>query len=245
MALQLHPWRDGYIKTRNKLESESSFEASTVYVTFQEDEFVEYLQEDDAIALFTAIGSRLPHLESVIVSLDVTSILPSLAIPPIQALTSLLVAENTNKLKYLTLLHLQLEGNDLDMNGMIEAIRIHPSLHSIVIKNCKFSSNRHIKLLRNTLTSREEMKHCNLLDNYVVLAEHTMSRRIVRPFAFLCFATLVAIVVHLRLVQEGTNYQVFSTNLLDYLPARMSHHHVVSKKSERRKWKWRRRKRMA
>lgn len=174
-SIQLCPWKDGFIETRIKLLDKKASKATTVYVIFNEDDFTEYMYDREAIALFEAIGSILPKLESVIIRLDIASSSTDLpppsdvAIPPIQALTSLLLAEN-NKVKYLTMLNLRLEGNDLDMNGMVEAIRIHPSLHSVVVKRCTFSRHEHLDQLRTTLTSRDGMKHCDLLDN-IILSE--------------------------------------------------------------------------
>jgi hypothetical protein len=245
MALRLNPWKDGYIETRNFLEHEDSSSAKAVYVTFHEDEFVEYLNDGDAVELFEAIGSRLPHLESVIITLQVSFKLPSLAIPPIQALTSLLVAENNNKIKYLTLLNLRLEGNDLDMNGMIEAIRIHSSLHSVVVKNCIFSSNHHIHLLRNTLTSREEMKHCDLLDNHIVVVERARNRRLWRFILYFLFVCILIITILLGLVKSSShdNFPITKT-VVDYLPAGMmpKFDANLGTENQKRKGLWRRQK---
>jgi hypothetical protein len=244
MALRLNPWKDGYIVTRNCLEHEDSSSAKTVYVTFHEDEFVEYLNDGDAVALFEAIGSCLPRLESVIIILQVSSKLPSLAIPPIQALTSLLVVgENNNKIKYLTLLNLRLEGSDLDMNGMIEAIRIHPSLHSVVVKNCIFSSNHHIHLLRNTLTSREEMKHCDLLDNHIVVVERARNRRLWRFILYFLLGCILTITILLGLGMSSShdNFPITKT-VVDYLPAGMmpKFEANLATENQKRKGLWRR-----
>lgn len=180
-SIQLNPWKDGFIETRIKLLDKKVSKATTVYVIFNEDDFTEYMYDREAIALFEAVGSILPKLESVIIRLDVassTDLPPSdVAIPPIQALTSLLLAEN-NKVKYLTMLNLRLEGNDLDMNGMVEAIRIHPSLHSVVVKRCTFSRHKHLDQLRATLTSRDGMKHCDLLEN-IILSETCWANSVV------------------------------------------------------------------
>ena len=167
-TLRLNPWKDGFIQTINLLEqNEAVNNAKTVYVVFNENDFIEYLYEEDAIVLFETIGSKLGLLESVIIQVNISSKVPSVTIPPIQALTSLLRTENNN-LNYLTMLGLRMEGNDLEMNGMIEALRIHPSLHSVVVKKCTFSRHYHLNQLRTTLTSRDRMKHCDLLDNTIL-----------------------------------------------------------------------------
>jgi hypothetical protein len=176
MALQLNPWKDGYIETRRLLQN-NVFNTKTVKITFSESEFFEYLKDDDAVALFEAIGSTLPRLESVIIKLKMSSELPSLAIPPIQALTSLLVAENKVGLQCLALIGLSMEGNDLDMNGLIEALRIHPSLNSVVLKECSFSRPQYLQKLRTTLTTREGMKHCGFVDNFVVERNRSLQLR--------------------------------------------------------------------
>ena len=170
-TLRLNPWKDGFKQTLNLLEqNENANKAKTVYVVFNENDFIEYLHEEDAIVLFETIGSKLLRLESVIIQVNISSKLPSITIPPIQALTSLLRTENS-KINYLTMLGLRMEGNDLDMNGMIEALRIHPYLHSVVVKNCSFLCTYHLDQLRATLTRRRGMKHCDLLDNFVTVTE--------------------------------------------------------------------------
>lgn len=242
MALRLNPWRDGYIETRKQLEIKSVAGAKTVYVVFQEEEFVEYLDEGDAIALFEAVGSCLPFLESVIITLHVYSTLPSISVPPIQAVTSLMVAQNSHKVKYLTLMNLQLEGDDLDMNGMIEAIRIHPSLHSVVVKNCKFSSNRHINLLRKTLLSRGGMKHCDLLGNHAVVIQR--SRSLLRPILYiLCISFLVVAVLLGLANSHGLGDFPNIQRVFDLLPPGIISKHDTSIQTERQKRKrprWRR-----
>ena len=166
-SLRLNPWKDGFVETIKQVEQiYARVNAKTVYFVFNEEDFFEYLYEIDAIALFEAVGSKLVKLESVVIQVNVSSKLPAMSIPPIQGLTSLLVAQK--KIKYLTMLGLQLEGSDLDINGLIEAIRIHPTLHSVVIKDCAFSSKSHVNRLRKTINSREGMKHCDLLNNFSV-----------------------------------------------------------------------------
>lgn len=166
-SLRLNPWKNGFVESIKQVEqSYARVNAKTVYFVFNEEDFFEYLYEIDAIALFEAVGSKLVNLESVVIQVNVSSKLPAMSIPPIQGLTSLLVAQK--KIKYLTMLGLRLEGSDLDINGLIEAIRIHPTLHSVVIKDCVFSSQSHVNRLRKTISSREGMKHCDLLNNFSV-----------------------------------------------------------------------------
>lgn len=166
MTLRLHPWRDGFDESTKKLLKEAP-STRTVRISFSENEFREYLQDADAIRLFEEIGSN-PKFESVTIELDVFSKLPtSVAIPPIPALTSLLTAHN-NKIRDLTLSQLQLEShNDLDINGMVEALRIHPTLQSIEVKNCTFTKPSHLHRLRKTLVQRQGIRHCDLLDNRI------------------------------------------------------------------------------
>ncbi|CAJ1928301.1 unnamed protein product [Cylindrotheca closterium] len=177
-TLRLYPWRDGYEFTRKLLQQESYHDSGgdhhstiqAILVSFSEHGFQEYLQDADAITLFEEIGSN-SQVESVTIELDVFSELPtSVAIPPILAVTSLLTAHN-NRIRHLCLRKLQLsshkEDDDLDVNGMVEALRIHPTLQSIEVKHCTFSKQCHLQRLRSTLTGRKGIKHCDLFDNRV------------------------------------------------------------------------------
>lgn len=112
------------------------------------------------VDLFEAIA-QLPQLESLIVRLSpVTSSFPlsshTHGIPPVTALTTLLAS--TSELRYLTLIGLPLFADDFDMNGCVEMLRIHPSLHSIVIKDCMFASQRHFDQMKSC------MEHCQSVD---------------------------------------------------------------------------------
>jgi hypothetical protein len=157
-----------------------------------DDAIITTLGHDDVLALFDVLANELPKLESVIIKSEISSsssssfssssteqpvrrVLshplqthtkpppPIMAVPPIPALTSLLRGEN--KMKYLTLIGLSLLGDDYDVNGLTEAVRIHRGLHSFVMKNCVFERARHLQLVRTALGERRDMKHCDLLDN--------------------------------------------------------------------------------
>jgi hypothetical protein len=164
--LRLYPWRDGYRATRKLLEVEAHH-VKTVHVLLEEATFEHVLSDKDAVALFEAIGSELPKLESVIVELKISPHFPlvSVAMPPVQALTSLLM--NT-RVQFVTWIGLRLLGDDYDMNGLAEAIRIHSTLHSIAIRKCWFASDWHLELLKRTLKDRENMKHVDWMENIIV-----------------------------------------------------------------------------
>jgi hypothetical protein len=124
-SLWLYPWRDVFQTSKKQLEDDAN-QIKTVYVTFEEETFEELLQPEDAVALFEAIGNRLPPLESVVIKLDVSpTLLPMLQVTPlIPALTSLLVGGDNNnfndhRLLYLTLIGLQLLGDESDTNSSI------------------------------------------------------------------------------------------------------------------------------
>ena len=106
-ALRLNPWKHGYRGSLRVLE-EYEFTASennanapkNFFLVFDESRFEEFLKEDEMISLFVAMCRTLSRLESVTVQLSVESKLPpTIAIPPIQALTCLLSESKiTNKL---------------------------------------------------------------------------------------------------------------------------------------------------
>jgi hypothetical protein len=72
------------------------------------------------------------------------------------------------RIQFVTWIGLRLLGDDYDMNGLVEAIRIHSTLHSIAIRKCWFASDRHLRLLKRTLTERGNMKHVDLMGNIIV-----------------------------------------------------------------------------
>jgi hypothetical protein len=164
--LRLYPWRYGYQASRKLLEIEAHH-VKTVHVLLEEATFEHVLSDKDAVALFGAIGSDLPKLESVTVELKISPhfSLASVATPPIQALTSLLM---NKRIQSVTWIGLRLLGDDYDMTGLVEAIRIHSTLHSIAIRKCWFASDRHLRLLKRTLTERGNMKHVDLMENVIV-----------------------------------------------------------------------------
>ena len=128
------------------------------------------------VELFQAIG-RLPNLESLIVRFtrggNESFKLTRQGIPPVSALKAALSSatyeeyedEPTSnilhqkasavQLAYLTLIGLPLFGDDYDFNGWVELLRIHPSLQSIVIKDCIVSKPKHLEQLRQVLVSQE------------------------------------------------------------------------------------------
>ena len=168
-ALRLNPWKHGYRGSLRVLE-EYEFTASennanapkNFFLLFDESRFEEFLKEDEMISLFVAMCRTLSRLESVTVQLSVESKLPpTIAIPPIQALTCLL---SESKIKSLTLLGLQLIGSDIDCSGFAEAIRIHPTLKKLTMKDCLFHSELHVRQLGAILDSKR-IKHADLLKN--------------------------------------------------------------------------------
>jgi hypothetical protein len=165
--LRLYPWRDGYRATRTLLEVEANNLVKTVHVLLEEDSFEHVLSDKDAVALFEAIGSELPKLESVIVELKISPSFPlvSVATPPVQALTSLLM---NSRVQFFTCIGLRLLGDNYDMNGLVEAIRIHSTLHSATIRKCWFASDWHLDLLKRTLKERRNMKHVDLMGSIIV-----------------------------------------------------------------------------
>lgn len=150
------------------------------------------------LELFQAI-QKLPNLESLIVRFTRTEAtawhLTRQAIPPVPALTAVLVSgspddedfddaaagrvplnkkmgNGNSRLAYLTCIGLPLFADDYDMNGFTELLRIHPSLTSIVIKDCLFAKRAHLeqleRVLAATTTPPKRKRHVELLSNTVV-----------------------------------------------------------------------------
>jgi hypothetical protein len=164
--LRLYPWRDGYRATRKLLEMEANH-VKTVHVLLEEAPFQHVLSDMDAVALFAAIGRKLPKLESVIVELKISPDVPrvSVATPPIEALTSLLM---NKRIQSVTWIGLRLLGDHYHMRCLVEAIRMHSTLHSVVIRKCWFASDKHLQLLKRTLKKRGYMKHVDLKESIIV-----------------------------------------------------------------------------
>jgi len=169
-ALQVHPWRDGHDKTLDLLQKtdELSF-VTEVSVFFLDHELEHMVEDDEVMSIFESLGTNLPKLRTVRIELSTSPHFPmtSISVPPLQALTSLLLGGG-NQLKFLFLRNLRLLGDDYDANGFLEALRIHPTLHSVEIINCWFSSSKHLSGIKSALSERRNMRHIDL-DRCIVI----------------------------------------------------------------------------
>lgn len=77
--------------------------------------------------------------------------------PPGAALTGLLA--NGLQIRYLTCVGLRLLCDAFDVNGLAEAIRIHPTLQSILLKDCWFSSNDHLQSIQQAVIAESPANH--------------------------------------------------------------------------------------
>lgn len=137
------------------------------------------------VELFEAIA-QLPNLESLIVRLTATASTfphPPNGIPPLEALN--IVLGSSTQLGYLTLIGLPLFADDFDMNGCVELLRIHPALHSIVVKDCLFASPHHLEQMKSATKKR---KHVDYLNN-VVVDVTTLPKEDVKPWYQSFFST--------------------------------------------------------
>ena len=129
--------------------------------------------------LFGAIG-RLPQLESVMVrytsihnntiengggSLDKSSQHNSSTRPILWISSLTAVLANAPQLKYFTLIGVPLIGDELDMNGFVESLRIHPGLLSVAIRSCAFGNRKHETQLQDAMSG---VKQVDLGFNQVV-----------------------------------------------------------------------------
>jgi len=114
------------------------------------DHFHKLLDTISHLSLLTSFMVRVPPPPTTTTTTerDPPEILADL---PLSALTSFLC--NSSSLQYFTLIGIPLydtsdhivENHVLDheINGFLEALRIHPSLQSVAIKDCFFASDRH------------------------------------------------------------------------------------------------------
>mmetsp|Transcript_24816 Transcript_24816/g.69681 ORF Transcript_24816/g.69681 Transcript_24816/m.69681 type:complete len:321 (-) Transcript_24816:191-1153(-) len=174
--LNLRPWRDGYRETTKLLAMQSHAQRTTaVSIRFSNAELTSSsngMSDDDMVSIFDSVGTDLPKLSSVHVQLDLVSVaphrMPITAIPPLQALTSLLLEVGTNRLDSIMLMNLQLFADDYDMKGFIEAIRIHPKLKSFEMRNCKFSTKKHVADLQEVVYAHPNLNHIAMTGNAAV-----------------------------------------------------------------------------
>ena len=94
-----------------------------------------------------------------------------LHMPSVAAWTQCL--SEATQLVYLTLIGVSFEnGDDLDWNGLRETLRIHPSLQSAIIKDCRFSSSEKLDMLVNALatsvTPHSKQRHSEFIESIIV-----------------------------------------------------------------------------
>jgi hypothetical protein len=139
-----------------------------------------WIPENQLIDLFESIGSDLPQMEHLIIqfvpiqpelrnnnnnnnnnktknrfhmkksSKKAAPELPmSVAIPPVQAITSVLM--ESNHLLSICLIGLRLTGDKFDVNGLLEALRIHPRLEAFLMHGCWFTNEENLETIRRAL----------------------------------------------------------------------------------------------
>jgi hypothetical protein len=149
------PSHDNPIQTVDVCFHEQDLTTSTKYPTPQQ---LALLDE-----LFGAIG-RLPHLESLMVRYSSNLHSEQQSQPHksstrpilwISSLTALLA--NASQMKYLTLIGVPLVGDELDMNGFVESLRIHPGLISVAIRSCAFGNGKHEKQLQQAMSGVKQV----------------------------------------------------------------------------------------
>jgi hypothetical protein len=168
-TLNLNPWKDGTKITWSLLDQNPG-RIKAVRIQFDDNELKQDAAENDLVAMFEGVGSELPNLEHLHVHLQVSiqSPLSSRAFPPIQGLTSLLM--EANGLKSLSLTGLALLSGDYEMRGLVESLRIHPSLQSFEMKDCTFLNDNHLQNLKEALANIPSLKHSDLLNNAIARA---------------------------------------------------------------------------
>ena len=77
----------------------------------------------------------------------------TVGVPPIQALTNILV--ESHNLRSITLLGLNFNAvDDYDMNGFVEALRIHPKLENFQMHSCVFGVRDHLESIKLVLSQK-------------------------------------------------------------------------------------------
>ena len=174
-SLTLYPWKDGIHASKKLLGRYSAPNANTaiksIRVIFEEKTYQCALKDSEIIDLFEHIGNDFSKLESVKIQVSVSRqfTLPTVATPPVAALTSLLAGSN-NRIQSLALEGLRLLGDDFDIFGLAEALRIHPTLCRFVMKKCRLAEELHLETLKKAIQDRSNptMKHCDWNSNVIV-----------------------------------------------------------------------------
>ena len=220
--LELYPWRDDIQFCIRAIDSAPNTE-SVGLVWNPTDQDV--CNDDvDLTSLFEYIGTNMQHLKSVTIQFNNNDLISTkttttasgfwtaatLASPPISSITTLLTSSES--IQSLTLIGLQFTNDDdLDMNGFYETIRIHPSLHTLVIQNCTFVKPSHLLDLKNVtyntrssstttattkdgIKRRHRWKHLDISDNDIMattrqeqFAHHTSSSKDTSSSLFSCW----------------------------------------------------------
>lgn len=178
--VRLHPWRDGLEGSLARIKTAEAARAVggkvSIDICFHMSDFPQVSDGKSSTMdwnmLFRKIG-MLEEVESMIVRVvgmesefDLSNYLPSVA-----AWTECL--SQASQLVYLTLIGVSLEhGDDLDWNGLRETLRIHPSLQSVVLKECRFAATTQLESLQdalaNSCTLQSKKRHSEFLENLIV-----------------------------------------------------------------------------
>ena len=202
-VLQLIPWKDGIHSTMKVLDIERTINSNnihTVHITFDEDNIEYDIQDHELIDLFESIGSDLPDLQHLTIqhiwsggSNNENNAIASqgggsgaaaaptigggsnnFSVPPIQALTNILV--EGHNLRSMTLLGLNFSAvDDYEMNGFVEALRIHSKLENFQMHTCVFGVRDHLESIKRVLSQKQQlgsstvppknMKHVDIHNN--------------------------------------------------------------------------------
>lgn len=181
-TLFISPWKDGLKPKGIAIQNQDTIRS--VLITFPEndggvsDENV--LNENGLMDLFESVATGFPRISSVTISggsFFQSSGSPSAPgnwprrhnrriLPPVQAISALLRCQS---LRTLCLVQMRLLESDSDMDDFIDAIRVHPALHTLGCSECVFAKKTHLDALHD-LCLQKRIDHF-FLDGPVILEE--------------------------------------------------------------------------
>jgi hypothetical protein len=174
-SLELNPWRDGCDFCIEIVEEKASSKNVSLVRHYAADE-VQEISVESLDSLLDTIGNALYDLQSMSIQLPLRRSLssspsPKKQEPSLSAITTFLAT--CYHVHTVTLIGLDwMESDELDMNGWYEAIRIHPTLQSLEIRQCQFAKRSHLDNLKKVAFQRKRnerwsWKHLDISENTV------------------------------------------------------------------------------
>ncbi|CAJ1941573.1 unnamed protein product [Cylindrotheca closterium] len=174
-SLCISPYKDGLKPSQVVRQSKN---IHSILIIFPDNDNIDndesILNEAGLVELFQVIARDMPDVRSITISGSNYAESPSghsqigrrRNIPPLKAVTSLLSGKS-GALLALCLVQIRLLGSDREMMDFINAIRMHPTLHSFDCTGCVFQTRTHLDALTESCQCKN-LGHFFLNNEYVL-----------------------------------------------------------------------------